>query len=340
MTENSIALCETDSEYLEAMASYLMEHIPNVAISTFTSVESFLNTGQGFKVGIMSREFLAVQEFSDSRAEVEEKIYLCDEEVAAEYEHLPMVYKYQSMDVMENTLKKILQIRPTVAKASVARSSDSRVFGIYSPISHELSMPFALALCQVLRESGSVLFLDIEEISIMSRMIGRENEKGLMDLLYMVMQPDEVNLADYVSSYMGIDIITPFANPEDLNEIRGEVWGKLMNCLLRAGYDSVVILYGRITQGFKEMAGNCDEFLALGKPGDYYRKSQERFLEYIRDYYAGLSVSSILLPMSASNLVDGTYALDELIQGNLGLFVKKLIKDGTIAKEELYERAG
>lgn len=35
-----------------------------------------------------------------------------------------------------------------------------------------------------------------------------------------------------------------------------------------------------------------------------------------------------LLPMSAGNLVDGTYAVEELIQGNLGMFVLSEILPG------------
>ncbi len=340
MTENNVAVCETDPAFLQAFASYLMEHIPNIAISSFSSVEAFVDCDQRFKVGIMGREFLGVQEFSNDRIQVEKKLYLCDEHIDEEYEHLPMVYKYQSMEVVEDMLKRILQSSQPAPRVRAYNASNSRVLGIYSPISHELSMPFALSLCQVLRESGSVVFLDIEELSILSRMTGQKNDRGLMDLLFMVSQEKEINLSDYVSSFMGVDMITPFANPEDLNEIHSDAWARLMDCLLSAGYDSIVVLFGRITQGFKQMVDLCDELLVLGKPGDYYLKAQENFLEYARNNCATTQAESVLLPMSASNLVDGTYAMEELIQGNLGLFVRRLIKEGKIAREDIYERAG
>ena len=43
-----------------------------------------------------------------------------------------------------------------------------------------------------------------------------------------------------------------------------------------------------------------------------------------------------MLPMSAGNLVDGTYAIEELIQGNLGMFVRRMIRQGVMAKDLSY----
>ena len=38
---------------------------------------------------------------------ISEKLYLCDERIASEYEYLPMVYKYQSMEIVEEMLRRI-----------------------------------------------------------------------------------------------------------------------------------------------------------------------------------------------------------------------------------------
>ncbi len=339
MTENHIAVCDGDQAYVQAFASYLMEHVENATISSFTSQEAFLASDQKYKVGIMSRDFLGVQEFSGDRTQVEEKFYLCDENIAPEYEHLPMVYKYQSMEIVEDMIRRVLSSQ-TPAKRRFRRDDRTKFIGIYSPISHELSMPFALSLCQVLRESGSVLFLDLEELSILNRMIGRNTDRCLMDLLYMIMQDGQLNIRDYTCSFMGIDLISPFSSPEEIGEIAADVWLQLFEALMGSGYDSVVVLFGRLPQGFKQLVELCSELLVLGKPGDYYGKSQERFLGYLEDNHFEVPTKSVMLPMSAGNLVDGTYAMEELIQGNLGMFVRKMLRDGSLAGEISYERAG
>ena len=105
------------------------------------------------------------------------------------------------------------------------------------------------------------------------------------------------------------------------------------------GYDTIVILYGRAIPGFAEMMEGCEEMIVLGKPGDYYRKSQSRFLEYLHTNGIRVQVEEVMLPMSAGNLVDGTYVIEELIQGNLGLFVRKWMKQAQMLKGLSYGTA-
>jgi hypothetical protein len=154
-----------------------------------------------------------------------------------------------------------------------------------------------------------------------------------MDMLYMMAQPEEIrlNITDYVTSFMGIDYIPPFHNPEEFNDVDSETWQKFFTFIASLGYDHIVILFGRTMQGFTDMLTCCDELIVLNKPGDYYRMSQNRFLQYLEECHIATAVASVLLPMSAGNLVDGTYVLEELIQGNLGVFVRKQMKQGRMA---------
>lgn len=334
MTEKNIVVCDGDKEYVQAFTTYLMEHIPNITIYSFTSEETFLQCERGFAVGILSKDFLSVLEFSGKEI-VEEKLYLCDENIAPEFEHLPMVYKYQSMEIVEEMMRRILQ-RGIQDWWGKQRGIKTKVIGIYSPISHELSMPFGLSLCEVLRESGRVMFVDIEENSIMSAMTGQENERSLMDLLYFMVQQESFPVGEFVHSFMGVDYISPFANPEELNDISPEAWDALMQYLLNAGYDTVVILFGRTVRGFHSMVSMCQELVVLGKPGDYYQKSLKKFLDYAGRTYENVPIKPVSLPMSAGNLVDGTYAMEELIQGNLGIYVRKLLQDDTLSRGNAY----
>ena len=334
MTKRNIVVCDGDKEYVQAFTTYLMEHIPDIMIFSFTSEEAFLQSEQKYAVGILSKDFLSVLEFSGKEM-VEEKLYLCEEDIAPEYEHLPMVYKYQSMEIVEEMMRRMLQ-RDISDWWGKRKETKTRLIGIYSPICHELSMPFGLSLCQVLRESGRVLFLDIEENSIMTMMTGQDGGRNLMDLLYFVLQQESFSLGEFVQSFMGVDYISPFANPEELNDISREAWEALMQYLLEAGYDMVVILFGRTVQGFHDMVSMCQELVVLGKPGDYYQKSQKSFLEYAGRVYENVPIRTVSLPMSAGNLVDGTYAMEELIQGNLGIFVRKLLQEGMIFRGNAY----
>lgn len=143
-------------------------------------------------------------------------------------------------------------------------------------------------------------------------------------------------MEEFIHTFMGVDYVSPFANPEEVNDISQEAWESLMSYILRAGYDTVVILFGRTVQGFHNMVSMCEELVVLGKPGDYYQKSIRAFMNYAGKTFDDVSIKSVYLPMSAGNLVDGTYAMEELIQGNLGIFVRKLLQEGMISRGSIY----
>ena len=42
MTQNSIVVCDTDAAYVEAFTSYLLEHLRDAQIYSFTSEEAFI----------------------------------------------------------------------------------------------------------------------------------------------------------------------------------------------------------------------------------------------------------------------------------------------------------
>jgi hypothetical protein len=135
---------------------------------------------------------------------------------------------------------------------------------------------------------------------------------------------------------MGFEYILPFSNPNEISEIDSDTWSKFLELLSRADYDYIVVLFGRTINGFNSHIRNLEKLYVLGKPGDYFRKSQEAFLNYIDRIGSDLELEDVILPMSAGNLSDGSYQLEELLQGNLGLFVKKLINAKVQSAREIY----
>ena len=100
-------------------------------------------------------------------------------------------------------------------------------------------------------------------------------------------------------------------------------WKRLLAAALGVGYDTVVVLFGRVCQGVWELGGLCQEFLVLSKPGDYYQKSLHSFMAQARGLIGGRSLQLMQLPMSAAGLTEGTYRLEALIQGNPALYVPR-----------------
>lgn len=329
MKKIELALCDLDYDYITAFASYIFAHYDNVNINIFTTLESYYADEGVYDVGIMSSEFEEVSLFKNS-GEIQKKYYLYEEKAEEEFEN--HIYKYQALDKILSGIKEINSSHSIRSVSTNNSNGKSKFIGIYSPVSHELQLPFSMALSDSYRDKGSVLFLDLEEISVMPDLIASEKEKNIMDLIYEISTEDErVNLDEYIYHFRGVDYIEPFYNPNELGEIDMNTWKRLMGKIEKIKYDYVVVLFGRAINGFAEIVDTFDQLYILGKPGDYFKRGQEVFCNYLERANSSVNAESVILPMSAGNLCEGAYCIEELLQGNLGVFVKKLINN----KDEL-----
>ena len=329
MKNLEVALCDTCEDYIVKFASYLMENM-EASIHIFTTSESFFADEGDYDICIMTKEFDEVSQFRP-KGKTGRKYFLTEEQ---EEESEDYIFKYQSIDcILEriNELKEKKNLGASIKKSD----SKSKLIGVYSPVSHELQLPFAMALGQAHRTKGKVLFLDLEEISILPNLVGNSCERNLLDLLYEInTNTTKINLDAYAKSFLGFDYIEPFVNPNEIAEIDSDVWSHFFEMLLKSDYDAIVVLFGKAISGFAGLIEMLDKLYVLGRPGDYFKKSQNLFFDYLERIQSGVERENVILPMSANNLSDDTYQIEELLEGNLGVFVRKLLdSNGKNAKE-------
>ena len=318
MKNLEVALCDFDSDYIFMFSNYVLS-MPKVSVHIFTTPEGFFSDETDYDVTIMTEDFDEIAGFRP-KGKLGHKYFLSEESDILKENH---IYKYQSIDKIVDEIRELREIG--IAKASMKKSKlNSKLVGVYSPTSHELQLPFAMALGQAYRTKGRVLFIDLEEISVMPSLIASDGKQNLMDLLYEINTSEEIDITGYLQTFMGFDYIEPFFNPNEIGEIDVDTWTRFFNTLSNSNYDVVVVLFGRAINGFTEYIKQLDKLYILGRSGDYFRKGQEMFLEYLSRIEADIELENVILPMSAGNLTDGTYQIEELLQGNLGVFVKKL----------------
>ena len=319
MKSLEIALCDLNSDYILKVAGQLMEKAQAV-VHVFTTPEGFFSCENDFDVCVLTKEFEEISGFRP-KGSSGHKYFICE----TESEDLDCIYRYQSIDKI---LDAITELREVGQKSSTKKSNEiSKFTGIYSPVCHELQLPFSMALGQSLRTKGKVLLLDLEEISIMGSLVGTTTERNVMDLLFEISTgQSSVDLSRYTETFMGFDYIEPFLNPNEIGEIDEDTWLKLFELLAKSEYSHIVVLFGRAVNGFSKLLSVMNQLYVLSRPGDYFRKSQDLFLDYLERISCKVEVKCVSLPMSAGNLSDGTYQLEELLQGNLGMYVNKILR--------------
>lgn len=320
MRNLEVALCDTEESYILKFASYLMTNM-KVGIHIFTTPESFYTDSGSYDVALMSEDFKEVSEYKN-QGEVKHKYFFSENQ---NVENENSIYKYQSID---SILEQIVEFkRNNNIGAGIGKSfGNSKLVGVYSPSAHDLQLPFAMALANTYRNGGKVLFLDLEEISILPSLVGKSCERDLLDLLYEINASSaNIDLSSYTRNFLGVDFIQPFSNPNDICEIESETWSQFFEMLLKTDYETIVILFGRTINGFSSIIERLEKLYVLGKPGDYFRRGQDMFFDYLERINSSVDSLNVILPMSAANLADGSYQIEELLQGNLGVFVKKLM---------------
>lgn len=330
MKLKELVLCDMDEKYAGAFATYLMENIEGINIHVYTTLESFYADNKNFDIGIISEDFLEVEEFK-SEGRIESKYILTEKN--EEQKQARYIYKYQAIDKILSSIEELKKVVSNENRADTEKSG--KIIGIYSPISHELQMPFALSMCESLREKGRVLFVDLEEISILQEFIGGNDENNLMDLFYEISTNREMDISSYTYQFMGVDYIPPFMRPDEISEVDAKTFMDFFERLKCMGYERIVILFGRTIPGFSSILTNIDELIILSKSGDYYSKGNRFFTKYLQDLDIETRITPVSLNMSAGNLTDGTYCVEELLQGNLGVFVKRLLSKAEAEEDML-----
>ncbi len=307
---------------MNAIVKYLIGCNSGYTIGYVTSIDGYRTESGEYDIALMTEQFLMEEEKHPSQNKIlHHKIQLCSgsDVGSSSYE---TIYKFQSMDAFTSRLSKVDCVSPR----SVRGRNATKFLGIYSPIRHELSLPFSLLYCDILKESGKVLFIDLEENSALNHLMRRESRKSLLDSIYeLELNPDNFDLEPYLECRDGIYYIGPVNHPTDLAGIRAHQWMRFHEMLRSEGFDYIVELFGEIPEGFENFLEEMTEMTILGKSGRYYEAVQSRFVEFIRDECEELKVEEVMLPMSIGSLSENEYQLEEMAQGNLGIYVRKMM---------------
>ena len=343
MNKLNIIVCDTDAGYVQAFVSYLLEKQGNIlAITSFTDVKAYLQHQGVYEVGLLSEEFLqaemegecgVVQEVSHAGVEIRHQLYLCEEAIRPELSDMTQVFKYQSMHQILTIMQDFYRALSMDEPERGSNYKSTEMIGIYSPISHELQMPYALTLAKIISEDRRTLFIDLEDLSILQEFMEQPAHKNLYDLFYLMEGARESQglLSEYVISCEGLDVLSGFAGIDQMSGISESQWQKFMELVVDENYEAVVLLFGRVLPGFSHMLKRCSQILLVNKPGEYYQKCQWIAWEFLQQLQMQKKALDVSLPMSAMNLAVGMYVMEELQEGNMGRFIRRQLATGDIA---------
>lgn len=333
MNRKNIIICDLDEAYLSALSHFLMGTNPVFSISAFSTAEGFEKEEGKFDLCLATTDFI---ELIEEKEENFKNILLLLSSKTEEHLGYDSIYKFQSMDTFLDEIEK--RLIPGKSYTSVNNSA-SKIISISSPIYHELRLPFALATAKILSEKGRTLFVDLEENSVLTDLIGQNSKGDIIDLIYRLssmegnFSPGENGkeigeiFEENVAYYEGFYYLSQGKDAFSLFTVSDDEWRTFIEALKISPFENVIILSDHINSGVLDGLSESRELLLLSKKGDFYKKSDRKYQEFLRERDVTCPVKEIPLSLSASTLSDGSYELAQLLEGKLAHLARKAICD-------------
>lgn len=324
-----MAVFDADIDFATRFADYVNEKVkvPFTAMA-FSDRERLVGYGADHEI-----EILLVDEKAGDLADsvrARQVIQLCEGDAAEMKENRPSIYKYQSGDGIMREVMACYCDRAMVPDLALF-GGKAAVLGIFSPVNRCLKTSFALALGQLLSKGEAVLYLSLEAYSGLSKLMGKEHERDLSDVLYLYRQGEYhwMKLKSMIYSWEKLEYIPPVRYGEDLNQVTSQDMALLIEKIAReSGYDKVLLDMGHMGREALPLLEICDVIYMPVRNDCVSRAKLEEFEEYLKTADEGVVMERIhrlKLPYNSAFGKQGNY-LEQLLWGELGDYVRQMLQ--------------
>lgn len=342
MNKFVVAICDTEDGYRNRFVSYLVDHkAEEITVHAFSTLERFLS-GIGnnvFDVVLLGRGFEAAEKAVKEQGVpmLRLKDYL-PEFVAEEGAYqtgaamqMADVFRYQPMDAILHEMQVLVGQR-VATPAIVGRTAPKlEVIGVYSPIHHEMQVPFSVIFASLLSEKRRVLYLNLMDYSGFMELFGLEGNCDMGDIVLRIRNGRLLPEAFWRCVYeMGdLSYIPPFHSAENLHEL---TWGDYTDLIAyleeETDFEIVVFDFGDGVTDQVRMLESCSSIYCPMKQGFLFSCQMNQFLSCLSqssDEALAERIHQVDLPYSARGIRGGTDVQRQLQWSEFGDYVRKFL---------------
>ena len=245
-----VLICDDDAAYVEALVKHVVSENPDLEMSAYSKPERFAEATGQFDVAVLSSEYL--QMYEDGKVpDVEcQHVMLLMAQSDEAREGVESIAKFQSMRSFMTQIRKAANnYRDALETGS--NKGKRQVICVFSPIQHELKLPFALCLSAWCGQKQPVLFVNLEELSIQSSLMDYEGRKDLLDLMYVIEDKrKDFDLSEFICESEGVGYIPPMSSPTEVAYITGAQWASCKAKIEEQFCGTIIVLIDHVVQGF------------------------------------------------------------------------------------------
>lgn len=287
MKNRNLVICDAEEEYAQALAMFLAKRkeLP-LQVQTCSSLECLeaLEKDMPVDVLLLSEEYEeALADGESSPVQAEKICLLSAGRQTGEESKFSLLLKYQPGEKLLGELLKECEglFESAVLAPGTARKKSARVIGVFSPVHRVGKTAYALRLGEKLAESENVLYLNLEVYGGNGGHFEEETQT-ISDILCYARQ-EKGNLGMMLPTLVchrgNLDYIAPVAVSEDLKEIGGAEWAKLIERILGESiYETLILDIGEGIPELYQLLGSCTEIHMAELP-DLYSQAKIRQFE-------------------------------------------------------------
>ena len=256
---------------------------------------------------------------------------------------LTVIFKYQPMEAILHEMMIVTGGKKAGKESFTDRLTKLEIIGVYSPIGHEMQMPFSMVLAQKLSTEKKVLYVNLMEHSGMLELLGVPGECDLGEVILALRSQAEYDIGDltlrlrrgtteseqfFQSIYeMGdFSYVAPFRNPEQLGEFQMDDYRKLLAHLEEnTKFDTVVFDFGTGIPSIAAFLEECSSIYCPVKEGYFYECQKTEFVHYLEQVKPdGMSerLQFVNLPFTAKGIRGGGNMLEQLVWSEFGDYIR------------------
>lgn len=258
MQKTILALCDSDSEYIQLLGQYLRQQSNLWEIHTYFGLSEFEKEAENVA-------FLAIAESTYDEKVFsfpgEKTIVLCESGLM-QWEKVTYVDKYQPADgIFRELMRFHIEHIAQGPIATIGQFHNTRFLGFYSPIHRCGQTTLALAVGQYLSCRHPTLYLNMESCVGFGELLPNYQCKDLADVMYYLRTDPgrfSLRMKTLVQRVEELFFLPPIRAGQNLLDITADDWMQLFAQIEMAGeYEYVVLDLGEMIQGLTEVLRLC-----------------------------------------------------------------------------------
>lgn len=333
MKNGGITIVDSEEEYAVKLSNFFKEKNGiGYDVQVFTDIHSFLHYEENFYTDILLISDV-FSKFIPDLKNYGQLFILNGGSMDVSFKDISNIYKYQSAsDILKDVMTDLTN-NPDISLKVQITTGKPKIYCMYSPIKRCGKTTFSLIASSILATRGRTLYLNFEEFSALSYYTGTDTSYDLSDLLYYFKQNPTLiskKLMSVVNSFCKFDYISPFRCTPDIKSMTGEEWTLFLEILKNySGYDYIFL---DVSESLSDIYSffTVSDFIIVPILSDTVSNIKvDRFSSFLhksKDSSITDKIVKIKLP-EFTPLSDGKSFFNELLYGDYGNFVRKIILD-------------